>query len=220
MKHGRLLFCCLLFFLCMGCNDDFSADISSSERTNCQEETTIVSTTPMETSAKKTPKTTAHSRRNYTPDEFSQTELEYNIQMFSKVTAATLIVDGEAVPLETDDPRLIRMLNLLSYAVSIQDVGWTQGYVDASWVKSAEETENRLEIAFQNGRQPADTFELQEYDRMVVYAGYFLCINYVDEPTFGCYEDGKRAMLFVLNKEGFSWSAKESLSLLEYFKFI
>ena len=218
MKRGLLSILCLLFLLCTGCKHSSVHDtVFPANRPTS--DTTVVSTSQTATSTMDTPKTNPHDK-HYTPDEFSQTELENNVEMFSKVTAATLFVEEEAIPLETDDPRLIRMLNLLSYAVSIQDVAWMQGFADASWVACVEDDATRLEVEFQNGREMADTFELSEYDRMIVSDRGFLCISYVDEPVWAAYEDGKVAMHLWLDTEDFKWESEESISLLEYVGFM
>lgn len=209
LKRGSLFILCLLLLLCTGCN---YADSPTSD-------TAAVSTTQTAKSTAETQKTNPHGK-DYTPDEFSQTELENNVEMFSKVTAAMLSVEGDAMPLETDDPRLIRLLNLLSYAVSVQDVAWMQGFADASYVASVEDDANRLEVEFQNGREFAGTFELSEYDRMIVSDRGFLCISYVDEPVWAAYEEGKVAMHLWLDTEDFKWNSKETLSLLEYVGFM
>lgn len=218
MKRVLLFIPFLLVLQCTGCDYDGSLPPADAPTSN----TAVITTTTTEhhKNTTTTQITNPHST-HYTPDEFSQTELEYNIEMFSKVTAATLFVDGAAVPLETDDPRLIRLLNLLSYAVSVQDVIWTQGFVPASYVEYVESRINRLEVEFHNGREFPGTFGLSEYDRMIVSDRGFLCIGYIDKPAeWAVYEEGKVAMHMMLDTEDFKWKSEESISLLEYVGFM
>lgn len=57
-------------------------------------------------------------------------------QYFSPVEKAVLYEDGVAKQIETDDPRLIRLLNLLAYARETMQYSCLQGYVYEEDTKS------------------------------------------------------------------------------------
>lgn len=62
-------------------------------------------------------------------EAFSGTEYEDHRYHFPPVASAVFIHDGKGEPIAKDDPRLIRMLNFLTYSKEIRVDWWRQGYV-------------------------------------------------------------------------------------------
>ena len=60
---------------------------------------------------------------------FSDTEYEDYAFQFSSVQSAKLITGDKEMPISSDDPRLIRLLNFLAYGLSEGHTEWLQGLV-------------------------------------------------------------------------------------------
>lgn len=132
-------------------------------------------------------------------EDFSENEFESNQYMFSEISAVTLYQDGVAMTLNTNDSRIIRLLNFLSFAVSKGDMTWMQGHPDAEWMREFEASENRLEIVFSNDLMCEHGFDLKACEKLIVSEDCCVCVYSIGDTnqTGLTHEPGKMATCFI-----------------------
>jgi len=131
-------------------------------------------------------------------EDFSENEFETNKYMFSEISAVTLYQNGTAQPLETNDPRIIRLLNFLSFVVSSGEMISLQGHPDAEWMETMTSYENYLEIDFNTDYMREHSSDIKACVKLIVNKSWCTCVYLVDDSTeLGiAYEPGKQAMSF------------------------
>ena len=115
-------------------------------------------------------------------DTFSSIEYESYKYQFSSVDKAVLKLNGAEHPISADDPRLIRLLNVIAYSFSEMSDCLLQHYIEGEELKQCLSADApMLEITFLNDGTGSG---LEDVPRIVICKGSYLkFIADKDKPT-------------------------------------
>lgn len=110
-------------------------------------------------------------------DTFSATEYTETKYMFPKIKSAVYFHDGVSESLSPDDPRLIRLLNSLSFSYEQGYTSWRRGQVEEpEFLEYINSGFHMLDISFETTDSQEHYNEFSDTPRVIVSANRYLLL--------------------------------------------
>ena len=203
MKIKKIFLLFLIAILMAGC-----------QNTNNPEESPLIDPTTV-------PATTTDTNESTVPaiDTFSGTEFRIEKLYGSKIVSATLHQGGHTAEIAPDDPRLIRLLNLLTFSDDQGLTPWLQGLIEDAEIQERLSSDAvMLDIIMQPGSERGTFLEkakrivVCEERYMIIYDGHVYYEGLVAEEFYPFGD----SVLEDDTAYGEEWGQAGWIDLLEY----